>query len=212
MKLRRIWLVVPALFLLAALPACAQNRWEITPFVGWESSGSYPLNTTSGTIDNLRINSSVSFGGFIDYSLTENFQPEFIWARNNTSYSAHDAITNQYFNAFHTDNDQFQFGAIYMFRSSEVRLRPYVGVGLGFTHEENSNGNPNRTAFSWNIGGGVKYYVTQHIGFRGDIRYLPTYGSTSLGQYCDPFFGCYQANVHNYLNRANLTAGVIIKF
>ena len=212
MKLRMIWLALPALFLLAAICTRAQQRWEVTPFVGWESSGSYPITSVSGNIDRLRINSSVSFGGFIDYSLTENFQPEFIWARNNTSYSAHDALTNEYFNAYHTDNDQFQFGALYMFRSSEVKLRPYFGVGLGFSHEENSNGNPNRTAFSWNIGGGVKYYATRHIGLRGDIRYLPTYGSTSLGTYCDPFFGCYQANVHNWLNRANLVGGVIFKF
>lgn len=212
MKLRKIWLIVPALFLVAAISTRAQQRWEITPFVGWESSGSYPLANSSSNIDQLRINSSVSFGGFIDYSLTENFQPEFIWARNNTSYSALDSLTNQYFNAFHTDNDQFQFGGIYMFRSSEVKLRPYVGIGLGFTHESNNNGNPNRTAFAWNVGGGVKYYVSKHIGLRGDVRYLPTLGSTTQGEYCDPFFGCYTANVHNYLHRANLVGGVIFKF
>jgi len=215
MKIRTMWLVMVALFPLAAISTQAQgrlDRLEVTPFVGWETSGSYPINSTTGDVDQLRINGSVAFGGFIDYNLTESFQPEFIWNRNNTSYSAHDVATNAYFNAFHTDNDQFQFGGIFMFRNSEVKLRPYVGAGLGFTHESNSNGNPDRTAFSWNIGGGVKYYATRHIGFRGDIRYMPTYGSTSLGQYCDPFFGCYQANVHNYLNRANAVAGIIIKF
>jgi len=213
MKTRTTWfaMVVFAFLPLAAIPAYAQSKFEITPFIGWESSGSYPITSNTGTVDSLRINSSASFGTFIGYSLTENFQPEFIWARNNTSYSAHNVLTNSYFNAFHTDNDQFQFGGIYMFRNSEVKLRPYAGAGLGFTHEANSNGNPNRTAFSWNIGGGVKYFVSSHIGFRGDIRYMPTYGSSSLGTYCDPFFGCYPATVHNWLNRANFAVGIDFK-
>lgn len=210
MKMRTMSLAVAALFALAAaaVPVRAQNKFEVTPFVGWESSGSYPVTSADGSIDQLRLNSSFAFGGFVDYSLSENFQPEFIWDRNNTSYSAHDVLTNSYFQAYHTQNNQFQFGAIYMFRSSEQKLRPYVGAGLGFTHESNSLGNPDRTAFSWNIGGGVKYMVSQHFGFRGDVRYIPTYGSNSVA--FDPFFGPY--TTHNYLNRANLAAGFIIKF
>jgi opacity protein-like surface antigen len=207
MKMRTSWLAVVALLLVATIPVHAQSKFEVTPFVGWESSGSYPVSSNS-TIDNVRLNSSASFGGFFDYSLSENFQPEFIWAHNNTSYSAHDYLTNSYFSAWHTDNDQFQFGGIFLLRNSEVKLRPYFGMGLGFSHEGNNNGVADRTAFSWNIGGGVKYFVTQHIGFRGDIRYIPTYGSSSVA--IDPFYGPYTA--HNYLNRANLAVGIDIKF
>ena len=210
MKIRSTWFAILAVLALAAIPARAQSKFEITPFVGWESSGSYPVTSTSGTIDQLRINSSASFGGFFDYNLSENFQPEFFWARNNTSYSAHDILTSSWASAWHTDNDQFQFGAIYMFRNSEVKLRPYFGTGLGFSHEFNSNGEPDRTAFSWNIGGGVKYMVSSHIGFRGDVRYLPTYGSSSIGEVC--YFGCFPTTVHNFANRANMTVGIDIKF
>jgi Outer membrane protein beta-barrel domain len=212
MKIHSMWSATAALFLLAAGAARAQDKFEITPFAGWESSGSYPVNSNTGTVNNLRLNSSPAYGVFLDYGLTEHFQPEFMWDHNNTSYSAHDILTNSYFNAYHSDVDQFQFGGIYMFRSSEVKLRPYVGASLGFTHEGNNNGASDRTAFAFGLGGGVKYYATRHIGLRGDIRYLPTFGSTSTQIYCDPFFGCYQANVHNYLNRANLVGGMVFKF
>ena len=37
---------------------------------------------------------------------------------------------------------------------------------------------------------------------------MPTYGSSSIGQYCDPFYGCYSAKVHNYLDRGNFVGGV----
>jgi Outer membrane protein beta-barrel domain len=215
MKIRTMWFVAPVLFLFTAISVHAQARFELDPFVGYETSASYPVNgsTSVGSspiIDRLRVNDSLAFGTFIDYSLTENFQPEFMWNRNNTSYSAHDILTDSYMSAYHSVIDQYQFGGLYMFRNSEVKLRPYVAASLGFTHDENGSGTPNRTEFSYSLGGGVKYYVSRHIGLRGDIRYLPTYGSSSNELYC--YFGCYYANVSHYLNRASFTGGIIFKF
>jgi outer membrane protein with beta-barrel domain len=218
MKLHTACLVGIAFFLFAAISTNAQQKFELTPFVGYETSGSYPVNvfaTTGGApvpIDRLRVNGATAFGAFFDYGLTENFQPEFMWNRNNTSYSAHDVLTNSYFSAFHSDVDQFQFGGLYMFRNSEYNLRPYFAASVGFTHDTNNNGNPDRTAFSWSIGGGVKYGLGRHFGVRADARFLPTYGSSSQATYCDPFFGCYPTTVHNFANRGSFTAGLIFKF
>jgi hypothetical protein len=216
MKIRTMWIVAAAVFLIAAGSVRAQQRFEIDPFVGYETSASYPVNLLSGStganpIDRLRVNDALAFGTFLDYSLTENFQAEFMWNRNNTSYSAHDAFTNTYVKAYQSTVDQYQFGFLYMFRSSEVRLRPYVAGSLGFTHDENGGGTPNRTDFAFSLGGGVKYYVSRHIGLRGDLRYLPTYGSSSNELYCGPY-GCYYANVSHYLNRGSFTGGIIFNF
>jgi hypothetical protein len=215
MKISLTWFAVPVAFLFAAISTNAQSRLELTPFVGYETSASYPVNGLSGPIgtdpiDRLRVNDSLAFGTFLDYSLTENSQLEFMWNRNNTSYSAHDILSNSYIHAYHSDIDQFQFGGLYMFRSSAERLRPYVTGSLGFTHDSNGGGTPNRTEFSFSLGGGVKYYLTRHIGLRGDLRYLPTYGSSSNELYC--YFGCYYANVSHYLNRGSFTGGIIFKF
>jgi hypothetical protein len=218
MKNRFVWFAAAAVFLLAAISTTAQGRFEVTPFVGYETSGSYPVSIFSNIggstapIDRLRVNDSLAFGTFLDYNVTENFQAEFMWNRNNTSYSAHDLLTNSYFNAYHSDIDQFQFGGLYMLRGSEHRLRPYIAGSVGFTHDDNSNGTPNRTEFSYSVGGGVKYYLSRHLGFRGDARFLPTYGNSSTGTYCDPFFGCYNAKISNYLNRGSFTAGLIVHF
>jgi Outer membrane protein beta-barrel domain len=213
MKHRTPWFAAIALFLLAAVSTKAQGRFELTPFVGYETSGSYSINnnnTTSGSglFDTLRVNGSAAFGTFIDYNVTENFQAEFMWNRNNTSFSGHDILTQTYYNLYHSDVDQYQFGGLYMLRGSEHKLRPYIAASVGFTHEENSNGTANNTAFSYSLGGGVKYYVSRHLGFRGDVRYLPTYGNT--GVQCDYYYGCY--NVRNYLNRASLTGGIVFHF
>jgi len=216
----KIWTKWICLFviLFGAVSARAQQRFEVTPFAGYESSASYPVSvfSTSGggvvPIDRLRVDNSVAYGTMLDYNFTENSQFDFMWNRNNTSYDAHNILTNSYFHAYNSDIDQFQFGTLYMFRGSEAKLRPYIVGGVGFTHDSNSNGTPNRTEFSWSIGGGVKYYASRHIGFRSDVRYLPTYGSSSNATYCDPFFGCYNTHVSNYLNRANIVGGIIFRF
>ena len=220
MKNLLLWAAFAALFLLAANSSRAQGRFEVTPFVGYETSGSYPVSpfSSAAQVDRFRINDALAFGTFLDFNVSENFQAEFMWNRNNTSYSARDTLTNTYFKAFDSDVDQFQFGGLYMLRNSDHRLRPYVAASVGFTHDDNSNlagvvgASSSRTAFSYSLGGGVKYYVTRHLGFRGDIRYLPTYGSSSYYAYCDPFFGCYTAKSPNFLNRGSFTGGLILRF
>jgi len=216
MKIRTMWFAAGAFLLLAANSARAQERFEVTPFVGYETSASYPVFFTSGPtgsdpIDRLRVNDSVAFGGFLNYSLSENFQSEFMWNRNNTSYSARDAVTDSYASAYHSVIDQYQFGGLFMFRSSEEKIRPYVAASVGFTHDANGNNTPDRTEFSYSLGGGVKYYLSRHVGLRGDLRYLPTYGSSSNGLYCGPF-GCFYGRASNYLNRGSFTGGIVFKF
>jgi len=187
------------------------DHWEVSPFVGFETSGSYPV-TNSATIDSVRVDSGISFGTFVDYNFTESFQFEGMWNRNMTNFAEHNAASGLYTTAYSSNVDQFSFGIAYSFRSPEQKLRPYVAAGLGFTHDSNSGGNPNDTEFSYSVGGGVKYYFSRHFGFRGDLRYMPTYANSSPGEYCDPFGNCFLANQRNYISRGNFVGGLIIRF
>ena len=213
--------------LAGSAPAKAQygwEKWEVAPFVGIETSGSVPI-TNSLTADRLRADGGTSFGAFLDYRLTENAQAELMWNRNMTSFSERDAATGIYSKVFNSDADQFHFGLLYMLRNSEKKLRPYIAGGLGFTHNSNSGNNSNsvnnsngggndsnRTAFSYGLGGGVKYYLSRHIGLRGDARFVPTYGNRTPGIICDSFGFCAQTRVSNYFKQGNFTAGLIFRF
>jgi Outer membrane protein beta-barrel domain len=186
-------------------------KWEVSPFVGYETGGSYPV-TNSFTVDRLRVDSGLSFGTFIDYSLTENSQAEFMWDRNNTSFSERDAATGAYAKAFNSDFDQFSFGFLYMLKNSERKLRPFIAGGIGFSHESNSGGNPNRTLLAFNLGGGAKYELTRHFALRGDLRWLPSRANRTPAVQCDIFGNCFQQNVSNYLQRVNFTGGIAFRF
>ncbi len=201
--------------LIASVPARAQwrdvKKWEISPFVGFETGGSYPV-TNSFTVDRLRVDSGASYGAFVDYSLTENTQAEFMWSRNNTSFSAHDITTNSYSKAFNSDVDQFELGFLYMLRSSEQKLRPFIDAGIGVTHEFNEGANPNRTLLSFGLGGGAKYELSRHFALRGDLRWLPSRANKTPGVTCDFFGNCFQQNMSNYLQRVNFTGGIAFRF
>lgn len=217
MRVRIMLLFAGLVCLLGVRPAQAQwweNKWEVTPFVGYETNGNYPLRPTSSAIDvnNFRLDGSTSFGTFIDYSLTRNAQLEFMWDRNKTQYSVQPLPGDPYTKAFGSDVDQYQWGGLYMLMGDEHRLRPYIAGSVGFTHEFNSGGVSNRTDFSYSIGGGVKYELSRHIALRGDARFMPTYANSSLETFCDPFFGCYTAKVSNFQNRGNFVAGIVFKF
>lgn len=217
MKLRLAVLVIGLFSFGGALHAQSYGgygpsyKWEITPFVGFENGGSYPVQNTS-SVDKFRVNNSLSFGTFIDRGLTDNFQFEFMWNSNRTQVAEHDVISGQYINAYNSNIDQFHFGILYMFRSSEKKLRPYVAAGLGLSHFDNSGENPNYFGFSYGVGGGVKYYLTNHLGVRADARFVPTYENSSPAQECDSFGDCFNVNQRNFLNRGNFTGGVIIRF
>jgi len=64
-------------------------------------------------------------------------------------------------------------------------VRPYIVGGIGSINLdiatdddlfESSNGE-----FGWNAGGGVLGFVTDNVGFRGDIRFFRTFDEPTLG-------------------------------
>jgi opacity protein-like surface antigen len=222
MQLRSSFLV---LLLLTAIQMFAQSstsrndlRWEVSPFIGYETHGSYPIDSTSSnvnqvppTVDRIQANGGMSYGGMLDYTLNPNLQFEFLYVRNPTTYSQHDFTTDVTTPIYDSTVSTFQWGALAQFRVDQ-KLRPYIAGGLGFAHESNSGLNPNRTAFAYNLGGGAKYFINDHFGFRGELRYMPTYGNSGQGVQCNYFGSCYQATVRNYEKRVNLAAGIIFRF
>ncbi|HUK35703.1 MAG TPA: hypothetical protein VLV86_17415 [Vicinamibacterales bacterium] len=195
--------------LLCAGPSLGQTI-EITPFVGYETAGSYPLENPTD-IQAMRADAGRTYGLFFDYRIIQNVQAEFVWINNATTYSAATTSPDQFAPAFNTTINQFQFGGLYHLRSREFSMRPYLAGSIGFTHDSNEGTNPNRSAFAASIGGGVKYQAATHVGLRIDGRWIPTYGSTGLGTSCDFDGYCYPDTVRNFLQRISLTAGVILR-
>ncbi len=154
---------------------------------------------------------SVSFGTFIDYAHSDRLVYEFLWNRSLSAITQHDFTVNQSFKAYNADIDQYQFGVLINLLDPGRKLRPYVAGGVGFTHSNNSNATGD-TAFSFNLGGGAKYYLSRHFGLRADLRLMPTYANSIQGQICDPYYGCYYGTQRNFFKRLNAAGGVVFRF
>jgi len=211
--------LIVLMFSYGALAQVPQQRWEISPFVGFETGASAPaansVDPNTGLplspIDQIGVDKSLSYGSFLDYAETKDFGFEFMWLRESTSYTEHDASVGQTFTVNDTNIDAYQFGIVYQIFGSE-KLRPYAAAGLGFSHDSDSLGTGGSTAFAFNLGGGAKYYLSSHFGLRGDLRFLPTLANSSQGEVCDPFNGCFPTTQHNFFKRVNLASGVLIRF
>jgi opacity protein-like surface antigen len=65
-------------------------------------------------------------------------------------------------------------------------VRPYVTGGLGLLRTQIDGGtlfnvSSSNNMFGWNAGAGVMGYFAQHVGVRGDVRYLRGFEDTNTG-------------------------------
>lgn len=213
---------VALVFVLAwgATSALAQQsqlqKIELTPFVGVKDGGKINVTQAGTSIDNVLIKSGIDYGGIFDYSLWDNFQFEFLWMRQPTVLSTHDASTGDVERLTDSKLNTFTFGATYDFRNPDAPVKPFITGGIGWTHFTNIH-NPNNVdlnfsnGLTYNIGGGVKYYFSRHIGLRADVRYLYVRTTPSSSIQCGGF-GCFQVPTHNHANQGAANLGVIVRF
>jgi hypothetical protein len=88
-------------------------------------------------------------------------------------------------------------------------VRPYVTAGLGLIRTQIDGGTLARVSssnnmFGWNAGAGVMGYFNEHVGLRGDVRYLRGFKDTNTGVTSIDLNG-------SQLNFWRLSAGVVIR-
>lgn len=207
-----LFLVIMVLCI-GVVSAKAQGRVEITPFGGSRFGGAIDLTTPNiQNVDSLNIKSTWDYGLLLSYTLFPKFQAEFMWNRQPTQLGAHVFNTNTIAAVTDATLDMYQFSGLYEFGQETAKWKPFAVAGLGFTHID-SNGVLNfENRFSFNVGGGVKYFFSRHVGLRLEARYSPTQTTSTTGLVCDPFFGCFTTRIHNYAQQGQANAGIIFRF
>ena len=206
-----------------AFGAAAQRSYEITPFGGTKFGGQIGFNppalftptgsTSSTAVDYLSIKSSFDYGVLFDYGVWPGFGLEFMWNHQPTELRAHDITTNVTSRVGPASLDMYQWGFLWDFRGEQAKLKPFMAMGLGFTHF-NTNGalTDFGNRFSYNIGGGVKYNFNRHVGLRLDVRYSPSRTTQAQVEVVDQFGDVFTQtqNAHAKQGQANL--GVLFRF
>jgi OOP family OmpA-OmpF porin len=76
----------------------------------------------------------------------------------------------------HTDVYNYRIEGLYNFRPDK-RLVPFIAVGVGGQSIDYDSTPQNKTRFAFDYGVGLKYFVTDSIAIRGDIRHILAIGS-----------------------------------
>ena len=213
--MRNRFALVAVVVVCSVIPGWAQGRFELQPFVGLKTGGNFPVACTNTCVSSLNF-SKISFNGNVTYgatagvNATDHFGVEFMWNRQPTVAVGRLSTgnSNQHVGV---NIDQYQGNVTFSFFEKENKLRPFVLAGVGGT--KFSAGGDSDWRISYGIGGGVKYFLTPHMGLRLQARYAPTflYG-TQDGAWCKWWGVCYSTTNGHFLQQYDMSAGWIIRF
>ncbi len=196
--------VIAALALLAASPLFAQGRVEVSGLFGYTLSEGVPITAVpiNGVVYNeVNPKSSVSYGFTFGVYATPNVEIEFLWSREASQLLVQG---NGPTLSGDMNIDTYHGNLVYNFGDAEAMVRPFFLVGVGANNYSDvafpAKTVQGMTRFSWAVGGGIKAFPTPHVGFKGMVRWTPTYIKTDgYGWWCDPYWGCAPVGDAQYL-------------
>ena len=183
-------------------------RLDITPLVGYRTSMSFPTGQDQQpTTPNVIFDAKPSYGFAIGGRLNEFDLIEFRWARQDSSVhlqgsvppTSEKVVLNQF---------QGDFTHEYILDSLPMWARPFVMGSVGATHI--GNGMNGFTRFSFGLGGGIKLYVSRHVGFRMQGEWLPVVINPQATFVCGG--GCVVLLSGTVVSQGEVVAGPLFRF
>lgn len=213
MKIRTILFLALTCFVL--LPSARAQNVEVTGYIGGQLNGGVDLSTT--IFRRIDVQNSLNFGASAGYLFGDHFGAEFQWNKTRSDTLAEPRSGGPGVKVFTLDQNQYMGNFLLHFRSQEYSFRPFAFVGFGAnalsTNVARVSGS---TRFAFSIGGGAKYNLSRHFGLRGQVKYTPTYLTTTTnggGYWCDPIWGgCWVVGKSHYLNEVDFTGGITLRF
>ncbi len=195
---------------------------EVTPFFGYTFSEGIdftPANIPGGAIvDRITPKSGFSWGFQADVLASEMFAMGFQYSDQSSKLELREV--NGQKNEI-TDMKVRNYHGMFTLNLGEedASAKPFIFLGLGATQysPDDITGNPtdSKTRFSTTWGGGMKMYMSEHIGVRLGARWTPTYiKSDPSGYWCNPFWpgGCWLVSEPHYSHQFEFNAGLILRF
>jgi len=213
MKMRIKIVVLSVITWVVLLPSALAQRVEVTGNIGYQVNGGLDLSTS--LFRRIEVGNSTNYGASAGYLFGEHFGAEFQWNHTRADTVAQPLGGGSDIKVFTLNQNQYMGNFVYHFTPHEAPLRPFVFLGLGASSlSTNRAGVSGATRFAFSVGGGAKYNFSKHFGVRGQLKYSPTYITTTDGGYwCDPFWGgCWVVGNDHFLHEFDMTGGITFRF
>ena len=213
MKMRIKIIILSVITWVVLLPSALAQRVEVTGNIGYQVNGGLDLSTS--LFHRIEVGNSTNYGASAGYLFGEHFGAEFQWNHTRADTVAQPLGGGSDIKVFTLNQNQYMGNFLYHFTPHEAPLRPFVFLGLGASSlSTNRAGVSGATRFAFSVGGGAKYNFSKHFGVRGQLKYSPTYITTTDGGYwCDPFWGgCWVVGNDHFLHEFDMTGGITFRF
>jgi opacity protein-like surface antigen len=218
--LQVLWLLIAGS---SSAPAEDFKRFEFQPFGGFTGSGSIPLKSEDDVSHgSIQVDSSYNVGATFAVNLNALDAIEGHWQRQFTEGRLPVEIvvpqSSVNLRPFDLKIDQIHCNFLHHYEVADPRAMPYVMAGLGATtyHGGGNARTDSKSYFSFSLGGGIKYFLSSHFGFRGEARWSPTLLSASdSGFWCrigGAGASCVIKLKASLQHQVDLTGGVIFRF
>ncbi len=218
----KIFVVLTIMFALSPLARAQDYKMELIPFFGYTFSNGVDVaiaDAGSGVlVDKITPKSGVTWGFQADVLASEAFAIGFLYSEQFSTLELREVSGNK--NDI-TDMKVRNYHGMFTLNLGEedAPAKPFIFLGLGATQysPDDIAGNPtdSETKFSTTWGGGMKMYMSEHIGVRLGARWTPTYiKSDPAGYWCNPFWpgGCWLVSEAHYSHPFEFNAGLILRF
>ena len=171
---------------------------------GHDGSGAAPATARYEVAD------SAAFGIHVGYPVGDG-EVELSYSRQNSKLQTSDLFTGV--PVFDLALETWQFGGNVVFDDEAARVRPFLGLAVGFTRMlPGASALSDETRFAGSCVGGAKLWLGRRIGVRVEARGLFTVLDSNSKTFCTDgacriFFGNTQV-----ISQAEVRAGLILRF
>jgi opacity protein-like surface antigen len=195
---------------LAAAPRSASADWVVTPFIGWNFSGSADVQGNGGASFSNQFEKKLDYGvslasmgaGAVGFEVDFGYSPNFFETG---------TATNNAFDFTNDSNVVTLTGNVIVgapIGGHGGSIRPYAVGGVGLIRSNVQDAAhvfdvSSKNDFGFDLGAGVMGFFSQNVGLRGDFRYFRSFQGSS-----DNATGLALSNFHFWRG----SAGVTFKF
>jgi hypothetical protein len=209
----RARLLTASFLLLAAAPARSQTV-EITPVAGYRFGGSFTAGNSTGPQGNFgtyEVEDAASFGVHVGFRVSRDGEVEALYSRQNTRLATGGLFTGT--PVFDVALESWQAGGNYLFKEEDARVRPYIGMGLGFTRLlPGGAGFTDETRFAASFAAGAKVWLGRYVGVRFEARGFFTFLGSSRQSSCQTTQGCLIHAEGDVISQGDARAGLVLRF
>jgi len=207
--IRKVVFAAVLISLIFAPGALADERFELTPFVGYRFAGDFDnISDPTLTYRAVDVGDSETYGLIFDINMGENAQIELSWSRQDTTLTGKQ-YSGPNVDLTDTTIDYWHVGGNILFGDSLDDGRGFLTFSIGGTHFS-PDAYSGSTQFSFGFGGGGKFYFSDLFGVRVQGKLLSTYVNSSTSWWCAG--GCWTVSNPNYLLQAEVDVGLIFRF